>query len=967
MNSREDRGIILEELDHQNEAIKSILEAMPQLDESADNSADNANPLIKDSGDETKFIDVEMATGTGKTYTYTKMMFELNERFGISKFVVIVPSSAIKVGTETSLKSSDYRRHFAEKYNGVTLNVSTINKGDFTSKGNRRSMPFYIKEFCENNSHASRNIDVILLNFKGFLDKKDEDEIDPGAKATSVSSLFRSDYDTGLFGGLSNPADMIASTRPFVIVDEPHKFRRDGKAYEKMIKHFKPQMVVRFGATFPQISEGKGSKKTYKTDYYRGMPAFTLTTFDAMERGLVKGVADCYPTKNATDDAYIVTEACSKYLKLEKDGKNFEVRQYDKLDDILGDPCLVDIEYVGKEKDEDGYFLSNGLRVAQGVKIYPEILGHEYQKELIKQALDTHFEQEKSNFISSEFKIKTNALFFIDSISSYRKRGNSETWLKDIFEEVLQGKLEKLIEEENNDEYRDFLEASLRNIENCHGGYFSEDNSSSDDRIAAEVDSILRDKTSSLQFKDESGKWNLRRFFFSKWTLREGWDNPNVFTICKLRSSGSEISKIQEVGRGLRLPVNEKGKRLDGLEWELKYIVDESEKDFIEKLKTEVNSTAGRFVSKDEKLDEEIIAKLIEKKYAKKSFDVRSKLLQEGIIDEDEKIIDAKALNKLLGAKETTRVRSFADKPATVKLRQNNWRNLEKIWAEFSKRYMIKFDDVPELESLFLSCLSPSVFDDNTTAELVTQKLVSSGKEMDIATSTKTVDSSDKIAIMPYKTFLKSLSIRTSLPKQMIHSALKARSKDFEITEKNFNRKTLDNIAKAWQEKFEEIFEQKYEFKKLDFTANTSVYANGSFKEEIRSGMIGAHKVKVAELDKRYLYDEILVDSIDPEAEIAGYVPDDKIVVFGKLPRRSIQIPTYTGGTTSPDFIYMKDGNLYLLIEAKPPESAQRVNDQRVVNAQKKFFEEELDGSVECREVTNKNKAVTEINYFVSS
>src|SRR5699024_10797403 len=117
-------------------------------------------------------------------------------------------------------------------------------------------------------------------------------------------------------------------------------------------------------------------------------------------------------------------------------------------------------------------------------------------------------------------------------------------------------------EDQRLKEYKSYLEASLEDITKTNGGYFSKDNSSSEVAIKSEVDKILRDKESLLTFYDSKGNWNTLRFIFSKWTLKEGWDNPNVFQIVKLRSSGSEISKLQEVGRGLRLPVDEKGRRI---------------------------------------------------------------------------------------------------------------------------------------------------------------------------------------------------------------------------------------------------------------------------------------------------------------------------------------------------------------------------------------------------------------------
>ena len=206
------------------------------------------------------------------------------------------------------------------------------------------------------------------------------------------------------------------------------------------------------------------------------------------------------------------------------------------------------------------------------------------------------------HILKEGYKIKTNALFFIDSIDSYR---NKDGWLKKTFEKLLKNKLNELLEKYQKGDYHDFLIATRQNIELSHGGYFAKDWGEADNSaILDEVEDILH-KERTLSFKKENGTWNIRRFFFSKWTLREGWDNPNVFTICKLRNSGSEISKIQEVGRGLRLPVDEKGNRLRG-EWKLNFIVSWSEKEFAGELINDINKDAPLKLNKVH-LDENMV------------------------------------------------------------------------------------------------------------------------------------------------------------------------------------------------------------------------------------------------------------------------------------------------------------------------------------------------------------------------
>jgi type III restriction enzyme len=165
-----------------------------------------------------------------------------------------------------------------------------------------------------------------------------------------------------------------------------------------------------------------------------------------------------------------------------------------------------------------------------------------------------------------------------------------------------------LLKVEQDVYYKAFLEKSLTDISAIHGGYFSKDNSEKDEVIEKEINEILHDKQEMLSLE------NPRRFIFSKWTLREGWDNPNVFQICKLRSSGSEISKLQEVGRGLRLPVNEYGNRVKDEQFYLNYFVDFTESDFVDSLVNEINSKSGAISMEQtpDKLSAEMIKKICE-------------------------------------------------------------------------------------------------------------------------------------------------------------------------------------------------------------------------------------------------------------------------------------------------------------------------------------------------------------------
>ena len=196
----------------------------------------------------------------------------------------------------------------------------------------------------------------------------------------------------------------------------------------------------------------------------------------------------------------------------------------------------VTIDVIGKSS----VLFSNGIEKSKGEELDVDIYMTSYQEQMLKLALYRHFETERENF-NRNCKIKTLALFFIDDISSYRADDSGkEPYLLKAFERLLKEQIEKTISglNEHEAEYRAYLEASLADLSACHAGYFAQDNSDSDEDIAKEVDIILHGKKQLISFKKEDGSFNTLRFLFSKWTLKEGWDNPNVFTIAKLRSSG---------------------------------------------------------------------------------------------------------------------------------------------------------------------------------------------------------------------------------------------------------------------------------------------------------------------------------------------------------------------------------------------------------------------------------------------
>ena len=543
--------IQLERLPHQIEAIDAINEKFAGVDvnsTSPDAGYIYANPILKYAGNEKSFIDIKMETGTGKTFVYTQMMYEMHKQ-GIFKFVIVVPTPSIKEGTKSFITSDYARQYFSgvSGYENVSIQLNTINAGDFKNKKGRKNFPAQLSEFVEATRQNVNQIQVLLIN-SGMLSKN--------------SGMHKSDYDQTLLGGETDPMKAIAATRPIIIIDEPHRFPRDKITY-KSIMEMNPQLVVRFGATFPQSTTGRGKNKKTVTDYYRGKAQYTLNAIDSFNQGLVKAIDINYPniTEQEANKRYKVKGVNAKQLILSRNGKEYVINRGEKLVDI-DEGFASDITYAG------GKELSNNLELQTGMELIPGTFSQNYQDEIISQAIDRHFEAEERNFMRTESdgkapRVKTLSLFFIDSIASFRGPDHTKGWLAQHFEDMLRQKINSLIAkykltvEDREKEYLDFLRATLRDLkkdkQEVYAGYFSEDRGSGDEAIQAEVNDILKNKERLLSFKDKDGNWITRRFLFSKWTLREGWDNPNVFVIAKLRTSGSEISKIQEVGRGLRL------------------------------------------------------------------------------------------------------------------------------------------------------------------------------------------------------------------------------------------------------------------------------------------------------------------------------------------------------------------------------------------------------------------------------
>ena len=947
--------ILLEELPHQLKALQALDEAFKGLDErttSPDKDYVYANPIVKGRGNENTNIDIKMETGTGKTYVGVRSMYDLHQKYGLFKFIVVVPSPAIKEGWKNFIVADYAKQHFSQFYENTQINLNVINAGDFKSK--KGLLPANLVEFIEGDRLNSSTIQVLLIN-AGMLN----------------SPSMKKNYSQTLLSGWTSPLEGLKATRPIVMIDEPHRFPRDKGNY-KSITAVEPQMIIRFGATFPDIMVGKGRQATILKDYYRKKPQFNLNAVSSFNNGLVKGIDVYYPNVTETDakDRYVVDSVVNKQLVLKNGSITYT---YSVGEDIGFDG---DIYYEGAKR------LSNGLELEKGMAFLPATMTSSYQELIIRDAIEKHFEAEIPNFMREneyQSKVKTLSLFFIDSIKSYR---DEKGWLKVLFEKHLRRKLEALIREfrlkklPREQEYLSFIQATLADLtKNVHAGYFGEDRGSGDEAIQAEVEDILKNKEKLLSFKDGKGNWQTRRFLFSKWTLREGWDNPNVFVIAKLRTSGSENSKIQEVGRGLRLPVDENGHRLlqDELPSRLRLLIGYDEKDFANKLVAEINDDAVV------KLDESKLTPAMIQIIVKKTDNLNEETLLEqldaaNIIKRNndfkengfDKLIDLYPV--LIEATQVKKGKITTGGPKNkqrIKLKKENWNKMRHLWEQFSNRYMLEFDRVDD-EALQLLINEMIYSKDNFTLqypEFTRNELYYNDEngDMRVREQTANYDIRQPIAGMKYGEFLLKLTQRTKLKPSQLHKSLLSALKEIYHGNTNYlNELTLSNLVRDFKERFEKRYAQSFHYHALDFQASTSVFdiATNDFKEDILATVIGVNEDNDVVDDGRQLYEipPLRYDSENPERELLKRGYGSNILSFGKLPKKAIQIPKYMGGTTTPDFVYIvereDESHVYLLVETKAEGSGKRLSDEQIVAIQERFFGMLKEHGVEYQEAT---------------
>lgn len=868
-------------------------------------------------------LDIKMETGTGKTYVYVHTMYELHKRYGINKFIVAVPTLPIKAGARQFMEDEYVKRHFRDVCGyDAEIDLLTLEPPKKKKKG-RQYFPAAVSEFVKGSCQDTKKIYVLLVNMQLL-------------KVAQNYILSRDDYGSVL-EGFYRPYNALKATRPFVIIDEPHKFSREQKAFGIIQSEIAPQCIIRYGATFPETTIGKGKNKKTIKDYQNLL--YDLNACQSFNQGLIKGVAKEHfePTSQRNEKIRLVSvvknvSASFQHIQEDAPTRSFQLCVGDSLSQISENLTGITILAIDKNFIE----LSNGLIKTVGEEMDVDVFMTSYQEQMMRLALERHFETERHNFSNRTFRIKTLALFFIDDITSYRKGDDGKNpYVLETFERLLKEKLKETIEKLSEQErpYREYLEASLKNIHACHAGYFAQDNSSSDESIAEEVNDILNGKKQLLSFEDKDGKPMLRRFLFSKWTLKEGWDNPNVFTIAKLRSSGSDNSKLQEVGRGLRLPVDECGNRISNEEFTLNYIVDFTEADFAKKLVDQINlevpesvvlsfaiiEQAAQKLGTDANL---LFAELLTKRYIDGNFNIipenRNQFFEE--------------YPQFKSGLDSGKVKDRNNRPShPIKIRKAQFEELRELWEKINQRYTIWYDNLDSeidnaLDKIFAS---EGIFVDRVISSR-RDIVVSNGEQM-----TSTTNNGVQYVLnqaLPYGVFLKRLSAVTNIPIGKIHSAVCRFASKGKLKESYFNEQTIAAISQSFNDWKIETLQGRFNYKKTNGSvgATALTYANGVVKDEIAQGRIGV-KIKEGDPAEKYLYDTKAYDSPleldDIESDINyGLSGIAEVVVYGKIPRSSIAIPTIAGGTYSPDFMYVVkktngEKELNIVVETKDVEN----------------------------------------------
>ncbi len=860
--------------------------------------------------------DILMETGTGKTFCFLECVYALHQNYHLSKFIVLTPSNAIKLGV---LKSVEITREFFKSEYSTHLESYED-----------------IRSFILASNHKCC---VLVMTFSAFNKEKN----------TINKSCLE---NTNLFNGAKSYMQALASMRPIVIMDEPHRFL--GDKTKKYLEQLNALITLRFGATF-------------KDDYNNLI--YALDSKKAFDCALVKSIS--VASVGESDECFLELkgiekrngyEAMINYTDLENKTQSVKVKTHDNLGALTRISALED--YIVEKITKTEVRFLNGFNLLLDQKEPFSHLLEGEQEVMLKEAIKSHFEREEGLFKKG---IKALCMVFISGVNSYLSENEQPAKLALLFEKLYQQKLEEVLKKPLDENYRAYLERTKDAILKVHGGYFAKSKKESDE--AQVIALILKEKEKLLSFDSDL------RFIFSQWALQEGWDNPNVMTICKLAPSHSNITKLQQIGRGLRLAVNDRGERITkehadfDFVNELVVIVPQVEGDFVGAIQQEISEhSLIKQVFSAEELEKSGIVKkgyygvLLETLeglgFGEKTDDENFKLTlnqneflkKEPELEKlkDEKYLDFEKLkdflkDRLIG---NSRVRNKNErKTEKIKINKENFKKFETLWEGLNHQARIAY--AIDSESLIDEIVKNINSSFNVSSKIVSVTTHKKVETLGNNATTKTFDR-ESTCVWSLHEFISALSNKVKLSFKSVAKVLeKIDENKFELIKKN-EQEGLRRLEELFLEIIYQNIKDKISYQMRETTIenrkNDAFYDEKGEIREFLDGSLGVDKyeIKNPSAQERCLYENFMQVESEIEKDTIEESNDTKIIVFGKLPK--VKIPVGLNQTYSPDFGYVVENNdkkVLLVVETKgvDKKGELRPEEERKISTAKKFFE----------------------------
>ncbi|GAA7647226.1 type III restriction-modification system endonuclease [Helicobacter pylori] len=877
--------------------------------------------------------DILMETGTGKTFCFLECVYALHKNYHLSKFIVLVPSNAIKLGVLKSIEIT--REFFKSEYSAHLESYEEI------------------RSFILASNHKCC---VLVMTFSAFNKEKN----------TINQSCLE---NTNLFNGAKSYMQALASMRPIVIMDEPHRFL--GDKTKKYLEQLNALITLRFGATF-------------KDDYNNLI--YALDSKKAFDCALVKSIS--VASVGESQEYFLELkgiekrneyEAMINYTNLENKTQSVKVKKHDNLGVLTQISALEDCIVENITKTEVRFL--NGFNLLLDQKEPFSHLLEGDQEMMLKEAIKSHFEREEGLF---KKRIKALCMVFISGVNSYLSENEKPAKLALLFEKLYQQKLEEVLKKPLDENYRAYLERTKDAIYKVHGGYFAKSKKESDE--AQVIALILKEKEKLLSFDFDL------RFIFSQWALQEGWDNPNVMTICKLAPSHSNITKLQQIGRGLRLAVNDKGERITkehadfDFVNELVVIVPQVEGDFVGAIQKEISEhSLIKQVFSGEELEKSGVVKkgyygaLLETLeglgFGEKTDDENFKLTlnqneflkKEPELEKlkDEKYLDFEKLKDFLKDRLVghSRVRNKNErKSEKIKINKENFKKFETLWDSLNHQARIAY--AIDSESLIEEIVTKINASFNVRSKIVS---VTTHKKVEtMGNDAKTEIFERKSAcVWSLHEFISALSNKVKLSFKSVAKVLENIDENqFELIKKN-EQEGLRRLEELFLEIIYQNIKDKISYQMRETTIknrkNDAFYdEKGEIREFLDGGLVGdKYEIKNSSAQEKCLYENFMQVESEIEKDTIEESNDTKIIVFGKLPR--VKIPVGLNQTYSPDFGYVVENNdkkVLLVVETKgvENESELREEERRKISTAKKFFEALKKQGVNIEYKTKMNK-----------